>query len=79
MAVIMVSKLVAPNIWGWIADHTGQRMPIVRIASLLSLMIFVGVFYAEGFWTLALVMMLFSFFWNASLPQFEAAHHELSG
>ncbi|EGW54007.1 MFS transporter [Candidatus Endoriftia persephonae] len=72
MAVIMVSKLVAPNIWGWIADHTGQRMPIVRIASLLSLMIFVGVFYAEGFWTLALVMMLFSFFWNASLPQFEA-------
>ena len=29
-------------------------------------------YYAEGYWTLALVMMLFSFFWNASLPQFEA-------
>ncbi|MCU7830705.1 MAG: MFS transporter [Candidatus Thiodiazotropha sp. (ex Myrtea sp. 'scaly one' KF741663)] len=72
MAVIMITKLIAPNIWGWIADHTGLRMPIVRMASLLSIVCFVGVFYAEGFWLLALVMMLFSFFWNASLPQFEA-------
>ncbi|MGD8909455.1 MAG: MFS transporter, partial [Chromatiales bacterium] len=72
MAVIMVTKLIAPNIWGWIADHTGLRMPIVRLASLLSAICFVGVFFAEGFWWLALVMMLFSFFWNASLPQFEA-------
>ncbi len=72
MAVIMITKLIAPNIWGWIGDHTGQRMPIVRIASLLSIICFLGVFIAEGFWPLALVMILFSFFWNASLPQFEA-------
>lgn len=72
MAVIMVTKLIAPNIWGWIADHSGLRMPIVRLASLLSAVCFVGVFFVEGFWWLALVMMLFSFFWNASLPQFEA-------
>ncbi|RLJ21886.1 MFS transporter [bacterium endosymbiont of Escarpia laminata] len=72
MAVIMFTKLIAPNVWGWIADHTGRRMPIVRLASLLALITFGGVFYAEGFWMLALVMMLFSFFWNASLPQFEA-------
>ena len=72
MAVIMVTKLIAPNIWGWISDHTGRRMPIVRLASLLSVICFLGVFLAEGFWSLALVMMLFSFFWNASLPQFEA-------
>ncbi|MCU7921072.1 MAG: MFS transporter [Candidatus Thiodiazotropha sp. (ex Dulcina madagascariensis)] len=72
MAVLMVTKLVAPNIWGWIADHTGHRMPIVRLASLLALVSFVGVFFVQGFWPLVLVMMLFSFFWNASLPQFEA-------
>ncbi|MCG7962494.1 MAG: MFS transporter, partial [Candidatus Thiodiazotropha taylori] len=72
MAVIMVTKLIAPNIWGWIADHTGQRMPIVRFASLFSVICFVGVFFVDGYWPLALVMMLFSFFWNASLPQFEA-------
>jgi MFS transporter, PPP family, 3-phenylpropionic acid transporter len=72
MAVIMFTKLIAPNIWGWIADHSGRRMPIVRLASLLSILCFVGVFYAQGFWLLALVMMCFSFFWNASLPQLEA-------
>jgi MFS transporter, PPP family, 3-phenylpropionic acid transporter len=72
MAVIMVSKLIAPNILGWIADHTGHRMPIVRLASLLAVLCFIGVFYVQGFWWLAIVMMLFSFFWNASLPQFEA-------
>jgi PPP family 3-phenylpropionic acid transporter len=72
MAVIMITKLIAPNIWGWIGDHTGHRMVIVRLASLLSLGCFMGVFIADGFWAFALVMMLFSFFWNASLPQFEA-------
>jgi len=29
------------------------------------------IFVVDGFWQLALAMMLFSFFWNASLPQFE--------
>lgn len=72
MAVVMATKLIAPNIWGWIADHSGRRMPIVRLASLLSVITFAGVFYVTGYWDLALVMMLFSFFWNASLPQFEA-------
>ncbi len=72
MAVLMATKIVAPNVWGWIADHTGRRMQIVRIASLLSVLTFAGVFYVKGFWGLALVMAAFSFFWNASLPQFEA-------
>jgi len=72
MAVLMGTKVIAPNVWGWIADHTGRRMPIVRLASGLSVVCFAGVFLADGFWPLALVMMLFSFFWNASLPQFEA-------
>jgi PPP family 3-phenylpropionic acid transporter len=72
MAVLMATKIIAPNVWGWIADHTGRRMSIVQLASLLSVVSFTGVFFTTGYWSLALVMMLFSFFWNASLPQFEA-------
>ncbi|GAB4345102.1 MAG: MFS transporter [Gammaproteobacteria bacterium] len=72
LAIIMATKIVAPNVWGWIADHTGRRMLIVRIASLLSLIAFAGVFVGISYWWLALVMFTFSFFWNASLPQFEA-------
>jgi PPP family 3-phenylpropionic acid transporter len=72
MAVLMATKIISPNIWGWIADHTGHRMWIVRIGSLLALLTFIGIFFVEGYWGVALVMLLFSFFWNAALPQFEA-------
>jgi PPP family 3-phenylpropionic acid transporter len=71
-AILMGTKIVAPNVWGWIADHTGQRMVIVRVASLLGALAFLGVFVSNDFWWIALVMSVFSFFWNASLPQFEA-------
>jgi PPP family 3-phenylpropionic acid transporter len=72
MAIIMATKIISPNIWGWIADHTGRRMGIVRIGSLCAALTFAGVFFQDGFVWLAVVMMLFSFFWNAALPQFEA-------
>ena len=86
IAVIMVTKVVAPNLWGWLADRRGQRMGIVRLASLLSAIAFAGVFISDAFWWLVLVIGVFSFFWNASLPQFEAttmnylgvAHHRYS-
>lgn len=71
MAILMATKIVAPNVWGWLGDHLGHRMMIVRGASLVSVLAFAGMYWAEGFWGIALVMTLYSFFWNASLPQFE--------
>ena len=72
MAIIMATKIISPNIWGWLADHTGRRMAIVRLGSLAAVISFIGIFFTEQFWWLALVMLCFSFFWNAALPQFEA-------
>lgn len=72
MAIIMATKIVSPNIWGWVADHTGKRMAIVRLGGLLSVIAFAGVFVSQEYWWLIVVMMVFSFFWNATLPQFEA-------
>ena len=71
MAILMATKLVAPNIWGWLGDHLGRRMLIVRLASIVSVMVFAAMYWADSFWSIALVMTLYSFFWNASLPQFE--------
>jgi len=71
VAIIMGTKIIAPNIWGWIADHTGRHVKIVRLASLLATLTFALVFMVQGYWWMALVMSLFSFFWNAALPQFE--------
>jgi len=72
MAILMATKIVAPYIWSWIADHTGHCMKIIRLGSVMSVITFAGVFFDSSFWWLALVMLLFSFFWNATLPQFEA-------
>jgi len=72
MAILMATKIVAPNIWGWLGDHLGHRMLIVRVASLLSMIVFAAMFVSDSFWAIAGVMILYSFFWNASLPQFEA-------
>lgn len=71
MAIPMATKFIAPNVWGWIGDRYGHRMKIVRLASFISMVIFTLIFWVEGFWMLAAAMVLFSFFWNASLPQFE--------
>lgn len=72
IAIIMATKIIAPYIWGWIADHTGKGMQIVRLASILSFLIFGLIFIEQTYWWIAFVMMSFSFFWNAALPQFEA-------
>ena len=72
LAIIMATKIIAPYLWGWIADHTGKGMLIIRVAAVISFITFAGVFVDSGFWWMAFVMAVFSFFWNAELPQFEA-------
>jgi PPP family 3-phenylpropionic acid transporter len=79
MALLMLSRIVAPVIWAWIADHHAQRMRVVRIAALITVIAFSGVFFGTGFWWLAGVMMVFSFFWNASLPLLEVITMNHSG
>lgn len=73
MAITLATRIVAPYLWGWIADYRGRRETVIRIGTGLALISFAGVLAGSGFWWLALVMTAFSFFWNAALPQFEAA------
>jgi len=79
MALLMLSRIIAPNVWAWIADHHHQRMQVVRLASFLTVLLFSGVFFGTQFWWLAAVMLLFSFFWNASLPLIEVTTMNHSG
>ncbi|MBK1648539.1 MFS transporter [Rhabdochromatium marinum] len=72
MAILMGTKLVAPLLCGWLADHLSTRMPLVQGAALLTWVTFLGIFWAESLWSVAVVMLVFSFFWNAALPQMES-------
>ena len=71
VAILMFSRIVAPLVWGWIADHREGRMQVVRLASFLTVVAFAGAFLGTAFWWLAAVMLVFSFFWHASLPLLE--------
>ena len=72
MSVQPVMRMIAPNIWGWLADHTGKRLLVVQIAAALSAACYLGVFATTSFWGMLLVLGLMSFFWSASMPLVEA-------
>jgi len=72
ISLIMATKIIAPNLWSWLGDRKGSHLQIVRLGSLLAVICFAGVFVSDNYWWLFLVMLAFSFFWNAVLPQFEA-------
>ncbi len=71
-AITLAVRVVAPNLWGWLADRTGQRMVVVRWGMGLALASFLLVAMDTRFVWIAVTMTLFSFFWNACLAQFEA-------
>ena len=71
VAIPMLMRCVAPNLWGWLGDATGQRLMIVRLGAVCTLLSFGLIFYGKSYAWLALVMALHAFFWHAVLPQFE--------
>jgi len=72
MSVQPVMRMIAPNLWGWLADHTGNRLLVVQIAAAMSALFYLGVFATTSFWGMLLVLGLMSFFWSASMPLVEA-------
>jgi len=71
ISTLAISKIIAPYIWGWVADKTGYHIRIVQVTSVLSVLCFAPLLWFDTFWLMLVFMLLFSFFWNASLPQFE--------
>ncbi|MGE8360457.1 MFS transporter [Pseudomonas sp.] len=71
VAIPMLMRCIAPNLWGWLGDHTGQRLAIVRVGAFCTLVCFAGIFISHEYAWLALIMATHAFFWHAVLPQFE--------
>ncbi|MNM86904.1 putative 3-phenylpropionic acid transporter [compost metagenome] len=71
VAIPMLMRCVAPNIWGWLGDYTGRRLAIVRFGAVCTLLTFSLIFVSKTYAWLAMVMALHAFFWHAVLPQFE--------
>lgn len=70
-AVLMGTKIIAPNVWGWLCDYTGQRLRVIRIGSFLSMVFFSGLFFYQSLLSILIIVFFYSFFWNAILSQFD--------
>ncbi len=77
MGLLMVSKIIAPNFWGYIVDaHNKQHTGTGRLlpwALGCGCILFIALNFTESFWAISALMLGYSFFWSAVLPQIEAA------
>ena len=71
-ALMGLMRLVVPLAWGVLADRSGRRIGLIRAASLLSLLTFMGIPLVDGVYWVAALMLAYTLFWHALLPQFEA-------
>lgn len=72
MSLMQVMRVVAPNMWGWLADRLGSRIPIIRLSAIASLIGYVVLFGTTSFWGVFAGMAAMAFFWSAALPLIES-------
>lgn len=72
MSMPQVMRLLAPNLWGWLADRIGRRAAIVQVAAFCSALGFAIFFFTRDYAPMLVAMALVWFFWSAALPLVEA-------
>jgi PPP family 3-phenylpropionic acid transporter len=70
-AVMGLSRSVVPLAWGAWADRRGARVDLIRRASLAALLLFLVIPFAPSVGWIAALMIGYTLFWHALLPQFE--------
>src|SRR5690606_17379372 len=71
VAIPMLTKMLAPNLWGWLADKTGKRLLVARLGAAGSCICFTGILFSQQTLWFLFCIAAFSFFWNAIHAQFE--------
>ncbi len=71
LSQMQLMRLFAPYLWGALADRLAQRVLIIRLAAVLSLLGFSSFFAISSFTAMLIAMALLAFFWSAALPLVE--------
>jgi len=72
MAVAQGMRIFGPTAWGWLADHTTERVRILRFTSAAAAVCFVPVLFPGGFGYVLLTMFAVHFFMTGQVPIAEA-------
>ena len=72
-AVQAATRVIAPYGWGWLSDHTGERVKLLRFCAAASLFFSIGLIFQGDVWWLAWVLVLMFIHTSAMMPMSEAA------
>jgi PPP family 3-phenylpropionic acid transporter len=80
LSLAAVSRMLVPNLWGWLADRTGLHTRVMQAGACASTLCIAFLLPEPGYGALLVVVALYSIFWNSILPQLEVvAMSTLSG
>lgn len=71
-AVPSLTRLVGPYAWGWLSDHTGERVKLLRCGATAAWGVSLGLWVDAGVAWLALVLFLMFVHTSAMMPMSEA-------
>lgn len=72
MSLMQVMRIFGPNLWGWVADHSRQRVLVLRVTALAALICFSGMFFGQTFGHFVAIMIFLNLFTSAQSPLSEA-------
>lgn len=72
-AVQAATRVLAPYGWGWLSDHTGERVKLLRFCAGAALMCSAGLLVEGGVVWIAGVLLLMFIHTSAMMPMSEAA------
>ncbi|MEI7532637.1 MAG: MFS transporter [Betaproteobacteria bacterium] len=73
MSMLQITRILGPFAWGWLADFRQNRIEIMRLTSLMSLILFLGIFWVNSFTYFLIWMFLLNTFSSSLTPLGEAA------
>ncbi|GGI83593.1 MFS transporter [Shewanella gelidii] len=71
LAILMATRIIAPNIWAFVADKSGKRTELIQWGAGAAALSYLSFFYEGGLVYMAASLAIYSFFWNAILAQLE--------
>lgn len=72
MSLVQGMRIFGPNLWGWVADHTQQRVVVLRMTALCASLAYIGIFFGHTFAWFFAVMVILNLFTSALTPISEA-------
>jgi PPP family 3-phenylpropionic acid transporter len=71
MSQMQLMRLFGPNLWGWLVDHFGHRVAVIRLAGAIGLAGFLAFFWLDQLPGMLVAMAVLALFWSAALPLVE--------